>query len=134
MGAKGLPDNANRGGGPRLVARLSRKDRSVRRACSAVAGSWTRSSRTEHSQLKISSPRCQCMRRLVESVLPTTRKANSARQTSGATAANMTQFIADPAISMASSLRVMTHPWCGMSRAISFSRRWSLPPLVSPSL
>ena len=32
MGAKGLPDNVNHGGGPRLVARLSRKDRSVRRA------------------------------------------------------------------------------------------------------
>ena len=32
MGAKGLPDNVNLGGGPRLVARLSRKGRSVRRA------------------------------------------------------------------------------------------------------
>ena len=32
MGAKGLPDNANHGGGPRLLARLSRKDRLVRRA------------------------------------------------------------------------------------------------------
>ena len=32
MGAKGLPDNANHGGDPRLVARLSRKDRLVRRA------------------------------------------------------------------------------------------------------
>ena len=32
MGAKALPDNVNRGGGPRLVARISRKDRSVRRA------------------------------------------------------------------------------------------------------
>ena len=32
MGANELPDNANHGGGPRLVARLSREDRSVRRA------------------------------------------------------------------------------------------------------
>ena len=32
MGAKGLLDNANHGGGPRLVARLSRKARLVRRA------------------------------------------------------------------------------------------------------
>jgi hypothetical protein len=32
MGAKGLPDNVNLAGGPGLVARLSRKGRSVRRA------------------------------------------------------------------------------------------------------
>ena len=32
MGAKGLPDNVNLGGGLGLVARLSRKGRSVRRA------------------------------------------------------------------------------------------------------
>ena len=60
--------------------------------------------------VKISSPRCQCMRRLVESVLPTTRNANGARHTNGATAADITQSIADPAMSMPSPVRVMTHP------------------------
>jgi hypothetical protein len=70
--------------------------------CSAVAGSCTRSSRTEHSQLNINSPRCQCIRRFVESVLPTTRNANGARQVNGATPADMTRFIAEPAMSMPS--------------------------------
>ena len=43
--------------------------------------------------MKISSPRCQCIRRLVESVLPTTRKANGALQTNGATAADVRALI-----------------------------------------
>jgi hypothetical protein len=54
------------------------------------------------------SPRCQCMRRLVESVLPTTRNAKGARQVKGATPADITQFIADPEMSMPSPVRVMT--------------------------
>ena len=49
------------------------------------------------------------------------RKVNGARQDERATAADITKFIADSAISMASSLGVITHPWCGMSRAIRFS-------------
>jgi hypothetical protein len=49
-----------------------------------------------HSQLKTSSPRCQCIRRLVVSVLPTTRNANGAAAVNGATPADITQFIAEP--------------------------------------
>src|SRR5215471_18024934 len=112
----------------------------LRPCCSAVAGSCTRSSRTEHSQLKISSPRCQCMRRLVESVLPTTQKANGGRQTNGAPAADMTQFIADPAISMPSPVRVMTQPWWGTNLLMRFSAIdalsrivWSVRTVVGPS-
>src|SRR6266853_6950147 len=67
------------------------------------------------------------MRRFVESVFPTTRNTNGGRHTNGTTAADMTQFIADPAIRMPSipsvpSLRrVITQPWCGISLPIKLS-------------
>ena len=35
--------------------------------------------------------------------------------------ADMTQFIADPAISMPSAVRVITQPWCGTNLLIRFS-------------
>jgi hypothetical protein len=63
----------------------------------------------------------QYKRRLVESVMPTTRKANGARTTSGATAADSTQFIAEPATLMPSSILVIAHPWWGISSPVKFS-------------
>ena len=64
------------------------------------------------------------MRRFVLSVFPTTRKTKGGRHTNGAMAADITQFMADPAIWMPSTScpgRVITQPWCGMSLPIRFS-------------
>jgi len=72
-------------------------------------------------QLKNNSPRWKCMRRFVLSVLPTTRNTKGGLQTNGATPADITQFIAEPAIWMPSSIGVRTHPWCGINLWIRLS-------------